>query len=234
MSMDANKTGAARRVLGFVKTTAIGGVVFLVPTFILGLLIVKAAGLLRRIAEPFGALLPVKNLFGLLVADILAVGLVVLACFGAGLLARVSFAKQFVKKAESGVLWRIPGYGFVKALTDSVDQSAAASAMRPVLVHFDDYAQLAFEVEQLGDGRKVIYVPSAPDPRAGALLVFEEARVERLPISFVTAISSVRALGRGLSQSLGPATSATRKTAAGVADVRDPGESHGLGRAGLS
>jgi hypothetical protein len=82
--------------------------------------------------------------------------------------------------------------------------------MRPVIVHFDDYAQLAFEVERLGDGRKVVYVPSAPDPRAGAVLVFDEARVEYVAMSFVAAIGSVRALGRGFGCALYPATSATR------------------------
>ena len=99
---------------------------------------------------------------------------------------------------RAGVLWRIPGYGFVKALTDSLDKSAAASSMRPVLAHFDDYAQLAFEVDQLADGRRVIYVPSAPDPRAGAVLVIDSARIEPVPITFVTAIGGLRALGRGL------------------------------------
>ena len=39
----------------------------------------------------------------------------ILACFLAGLLAHVSFASRFVKKAEAA-LWRIPGYGLVKGL----------------------------------------------------------------------------------------------------------------------
>jgi uncharacterized membrane protein len=77
--------------------------------------------------------------------------------------------------------------------------------MRPVLVHFDDCAQLAFEVDQLADGRRVVYIPSAPDPRAGTVLVMDKNRVEHLPMTFVAAISSFRALGRGV----GPALSAS-------------------------
>ena len=53
------------------------------------------------------------------------------------------------------MLWRIPGYGFIKALTDSLDKRAAESALRPVLIHFDDSAQLGFEVDHLADGRRV-------------------------------------------------------------------------------
>ena len=189
-------------VLGFVKTTIVGGLVFLVPVVILVVLAAKAGKLLRRLARPLAALLPVDRLHGVLVADVVVIAVVVMLCFLAGLLARVSVANRFIKKAETGVLWRIPGYGLMKALTDSFDKSAASSAMRPVLVRFDDYAQLAFEVDRLADGRRVVYLPSAPDPRAGTVVVVDEARVQAVEMSFLSAVRSLRALGRGVAASL--------------------------------
>ncbi len=197
-----DEIGGVRSVLGFVKTTVIGGLVFLVPLFILVLLVTKAVTVLQRLAQPLAAHLPVNTAFGVLVADIVVLVLVVLACFLAGLLARVTVAKRLVKKAEAGVLWRIPGYGFIKGLTDSLDNSASTSSLRPVLVHFDDAAQLGFEVDQVADGRKVVYIPSAPDPRAGEVLVMDQDRVEDVPITFIEAITAQRALGRGIGQSL--------------------------------
>lgn len=191
-----------RQALSFVKTTLVGGVVFLAPLVVLVVLVAKAAELLRRLARPLAALLPVDRFVGVLAADVVVGILVILGCFVAGLVARAGFANRIVKKAEAGVLWRIPGYGFIKGLTDSLDKSAAGS-MRPVLIHFDDAAQLAFEVDQLADGRRVIYVPSAPDPRAGSVLVMAQERVESVPIAFVAAIGSLRSLGRGLGRSLG-------------------------------
>ncbi len=198
----ADEAGGTRSALGFVKTTLIGGLVFLVPLVILAALVAKAVGFLQRLAEPLAARLPVNTILGVLVVYIVAIVLVVLVCFVAGLLARVSFANRFVKKAEAGVLWRIPGYGFIKGLTDSLDKSPAASSMRPVLAHFDDAAQLAFEVDQLADGRRVIYIPSAPDPRAGEVLVMDQDRIEPVPITFLAAIGALRALGRGVGSSL--------------------------------
>jgi uncharacterized membrane protein len=196
-----------RRVLGFVKTTVVGGLVFLIPLVILLAIVGKVTGLLQRLAQPLAERLPVNTVLGVVSADAVVIALLILACFLAGLLARVSFANRFVKRAETGVLWRIPGYGFVKGLTESLDRSAAASSMRPVLVRFDDYAQLAFEVDQLADGRRVIYIPSAPDPRAGSVLVMDQDRVEPVPITFVAAVGALRALGRGI----GPALSAAAK-----------------------
>ena len=188
----------ARGAYRFVKTTLIGGLVFLVPLVVLAFLGTKALGLLRRMAQPLATLLPVETtVWGVVVADAIAILAVIVACFLGGLLARASFADQFVKRAETGVLWRIPGYGFVKALTDSLDKRAAESTLRPVLIHFDDAAQLAFEVDRLPDGRRVIYIPSSPDPRAGSVMVMDGDRVEPVPMTFLVALRTMRALGRG-------------------------------------
>jgi uncharacterized membrane protein len=183
----------------FVKTTLIGGLVFLVPIAILAFLGMKAVHVLQRLARPLSRLLPVDTtVWGVVVADVIVVALILLACFAGGLLARLSFANQFVKKAETGVLWRIPGYGLVKALTDTIDKRAAQSAMQPVLIHFDDSSQLAFEVDRLPDGRRIVYVPSAPEPRAGSVIVMDGDRVEPVPMTFMAAVRAMRALGRGV------------------------------------
>jgi uncharacterized membrane protein len=196
--------------LGFVKTTFVGGLVFLVPVVILVVLLSKAGAILRRLAQPLAALLPVHRLLGVVVADVIVVVAAVAICFFAGLLARVSFANRFVKTAETGVLWSIPGYAFVKALTDNLDRHAAGAGLSPVLVHFDDYAQLAFEVDRLPDGRRVIYLPSAPNPRAGTVVVVDADRVEAVQMSFIGAIRSLRTLGRGVAPSLRPSPTSAR------------------------
>src|SRR4029079_10601846 len=115
------------------------------------------------------------------------------------LVSRVSVSKRFVKKAETGVLWRIPGYGFIRALTDTLGKSTAASSLRPVLIHYDDSGQLACEFDRLADGRRVVYVPSAPDPRAGAVVVMDADRVEPVPRTFVAALRGPRSVGNGAS-----------------------------------
>jgi uncharacterized membrane protein len=200
------------QALGFLKTTMVGGLVFMAPLIVLIFLVVKASEVLRRLAKPLAAHLPIDTIGGLVVADVLLIVLLIVACFSAGLLARFSFANRFVKKAEAGVLWRIPGYGFIKGLTDSLDKSPSACSMRTVLIHFDDSAQLAFEVDHLPDGRKVIYIPSSPDPRAGSVMVMDADRVEPVPISFATAVRLLRALGRGMGSSVSAGRGATTLT----------------------
>jgi uncharacterized membrane protein len=83
-----------RSVLGFLKTTLVGGLVFLVPVLVFIVLVVKVVELLRKLAQPLAAHLPVQTAFGVIAADVVVIVLLVLACFLAGLLARVSFANR--------------------------------------------------------------------------------------------------------------------------------------------
>ena len=194
---------AARRALGFVRTTLIGGLVFLVPLIVLVVLAVKVGRFLHKLAEPLWRALPVDTFAGTVAVDVIVVLGVIMGCFLAGLIAHFSLANRFVSRAEANVLWRIPGYGIVKGLTDSIDPHGTPS-LRPVLVHFEDYAQVAFEVDRAPDGRRVIYLPSAPEPRTGQVIVMEANQVEPLGMSFVGTAAAIRALGHGLAPSLPP------------------------------
>lgn len=204
MSITAVNHARARHAYQFVKATLMTGLIFLVPVVILAWLVAKGAKLLHGLAQPLAALLPIKTVAGLVVVDVIAIALLILACFLGGLLARVSTASRFVKRAETGVLWRIPGYALVKGLTDSLDKTASKRSMTPVLVHFDDYSQPGFEVDRLPDGRRVVYLPSAPDPRAGSIAVVSGDRVEAMPITFIAATRLLRELGRGMGSALSP------------------------------
>jgi uncharacterized membrane protein len=172
---------------------------------VLSFVVWKAEPYLRRLAKPFAGLLPMDTFIGVLVADVLVVAILLAICFLAGLLARLSLANRLVKRAESGLLWRLPGYDFFKAMVDSLDEKGTSS-LRPVLIHFDDAAQLALQVDRLPDGRCIVYVPDAPQPRSGSVIVMDADRVEPVPMTFLAALRSMRALGRGVGPSLRPQT----------------------------
>ena len=101
----------------FLKTTIVGGIVFLVPLVAIIYVIGKALQLSRTFAEPIAAFLPVDRVGGIALANLVAIIAIVLLCFLAGLAARTSFASAFVRESESRFLWKIPGYGFVKGFT---------------------------------------------------------------------------------------------------------------------
>jgi uncharacterized membrane protein len=195
--------GTTKRALKFVRTTLIGGLVFLAPLIVLVILAAKAGKFLQRLAAPLLRVLPVGTIVGHLVLDVIVILCLVLGCFLGGLVAHFSLANRFIAKAEANVLWRIPGYGIIKGLTSSLDPRAMPDLL-PVVVHFDDYSQVAFEVDRTADGRRVIYLPSAPEPRTGSVIVMDPQQVEPLPSSFMATVAAIRAVGHGLGPMLPP------------------------------
>src|SRR5205085_3413791 len=79
----------ARHALAVMKTTLVGGVVFMMPVVVLIVVFTKAGGYLRKLAQPLAKVLPLDTVFGVVVADAILIALFLLACFLAGLLTRL-------------------------------------------------------------------------------------------------------------------------------------------------
>jgi len=188
--------------MNFLKTTLIGGLVFLVPIIVVVAILGKAHRLMAALAAPLAAWIPIDAIGGVALANLLAVAAIVVLCFAAGLVARSSTAVRAVQSLESGFLTSIPGYGFIKGMTEGLAGREGSEALKPVLAKFDDASQVAFEIERNPDGRVVVYVPGAPDPWSGAVFVMTADRVEPLEASMHAAVKNIRTLGRGTSRLL--------------------------------
>jgi uncharacterized membrane protein len=187
----------------FIRVTIIGGVVFMVPLAVLVIILGKVVAFLSRLAKPLAAWVPLDTVAGVALADIIAALGIIVLCFLAGLAARSSVVKNFVNSLESRFLYSIPGYSFVKSLTGSVTGVEDEKSLVPVMAKFDDAAQIAFQVEALPTGQVVVYIPGAPDPWAGALLVMDAERITPLNRSLQEAVRNLRGLGTGSAAFLG-------------------------------
>jgi uncharacterized membrane protein len=181
----------------FIKTTIIGGLVFMVPVVIVVVIAGKALEIMMLVAKPLGNLIPIDSIGGVAVANVLALLGLALLCFVAGLIARSEMAKKVYRSLDSALL-AIPGYAFVRGFTDSMTKGQeTAKSLIPVLVRFDDNEQIGFEVERLKQGNVVVYLPGAPDPWSGSVVYFSGDRVKRLDMTVAQAINNIRHLGRG-------------------------------------
>ena len=184
--------------LGLIKTTVVGGFVFLIPAVIVVVALGKLIGALKVLAKALAPLFGIESVVGGLALDLFAVVVIVVLCFVAGLLARRATAKRMREKLDRALLNSFPGYAFIKGFADNLRHTEEmAGSFVPVAVQFDDYVQIAFETHREPNGEVSVYLPGAPNPWSGTVVYVSNERVKALPITLTEAIRNIRTLGKG-------------------------------------
>jgi uncharacterized membrane protein len=189
-------------MLRLIRTTIIGGILFLVPIAILVAAIGKGLEVTGALAKPLVHVLPVDMIGGFAVAQVLAIVLLLLICFVAGLIARAAIARKLVDALEANVLAKLPAYALLKTKTQSMLSPEDIEGMSVVVVRFDDAWQIGFEIERIEGGKVALFLPGSPDPWSGAVCVMEEDRVTPLDLPVATVAGIARRLGRGANEAL--------------------------------
>ena len=188
---------AIHKHFGFLKTTAVGGLIFLLPLVVIGALIGQVVPIVLTVAEVLGEWIPVRTVGGISALVAVAIGIVVLACFLAGLAARLSLGKRFSQFIEQNLMMLFPRYGIIRdQMTGSIGGDLDMPKLRPVMVSIQDVYRLAFEVEESTPGLATVYLPGAPDPWAGCVVYLPSDRISRLDIPFNDAVAICEQLGR--------------------------------------
>jgi uncharacterized membrane protein len=190
------------KLLGFIRTTLVGGLLFLVPIIVLAFVIGKAMSVAHRVVPLFEKPIESMQLGNVLTPEVFAALLVVLFCFAAGLFARTAPAKGIAGFLDSRILINIPGYALFRSMSGG-SAGIESFAHQPVLVAIEDEAwQLAFVVEKLSTGRIAVYVPGVPEAKSGSLYFLAPDRVKPADISPAAAFQVLRRMGVGSSQLL--------------------------------
>jgi uncharacterized membrane protein len=201
----------------FITTTVIGGLLFLVPVGFLGFVLYKAFGFMLLIAQPMADWLPVNTIGGVALANLIAIVAIVIICFFAGLIARNTLATGVVKKLESRVLMKIPGYTIVKGIKGGFD-TEETQQFKPVALALGTAERIGFEIQKLADGRSMVFIPSVPNAFSGITQILPADQVTYLDAPMTQIMEFVERYGHGVDGLL-----ATKVIAPAVAEV-DVGE----------
>ena len=179
------------------RTTVLGGLLFLVPLAVLAIVIGKAFQVSMLIASPIDKFIPVENIAGVAFVNLIAIALIVLVCYLAGLAAKRGFLGSRMERLDGFLIDAIPGYAVAKGMIGSVaKEDDIAALLTPVFVNFDDYNQIAFEIEH-DDASSVLFLPGSPSTWSGSTVVVDRKRVRVLNIPTHQAVKLMRVLGRG-------------------------------------
>lgn len=180
------------------KNTILGGILFLIPLAVVTIVLGKAYQVGLLVIKPLERILPIDSVGGVALVNILAVLLILALCYLAGLAARRGFLSGRMTRLDDFLVDLLPGYAVAKGMIGSARQEDdIASLLTPVLVRFDDYDQIAFELER-NETEATVFLPGAPSAWSGSAVVVAVERVRKLDIPTYQAAKLMRKLGRGM------------------------------------
>ena len=186
----------------FVKTTVVGGIVFLVPLILLILVLRHAMAFAGKIAGPVAEAFPAHKFAGIAVATIIAAFVLLLLSFLAGLFARTGFGRDLARWLEDSLLGNLPQYRMVKTMAEGLAQVEDGQNLRPALVSIEGGWQLGYLLEEVRAGWVAVFLPQSPTPMSGNVMYMPAERVRLLDMPIGEAVLLVKRLGAGSAQAL--------------------------------
>jgi uncharacterized membrane protein len=189
----------------FLKTTIVGGVLFLLPLAVVLMVLGYALGLASKVAQPISDRLDLQlwgDLAGVGLVTILSALVLVLVSFAAGIVARTYSGERITRWFESSLLGRLPQYQMLKSMTEGLAQLENARGIKPALISIEGGWQMGYLLEPLENGWSSVFLPQAPTPMSGNVMYLPADRVRPLGITMVEAMSIIRRIGVGSGEAL--------------------------------
>ena len=155
-----------KRFVAFLKATALGGVVVVLPAWLAVLLVLKALGQLQGFVKPVSSHLPQTVAH----PSVIAVLVLIALCFLVGALIQTAIGAKVEHAAERAVLEKIPGYTVLRSLASRLSDQSETASFQPALVEIEEALVPGFIVEQHSGNRSTVFIPSVPTPMLGPFI----------------------------------------------------------------
>lgn len=188
--------GAASQALEFARTTIIGGALFLLPIFVVFLVLGKIFGLIGGFTEPIVTALGVESIGGIAAGHLVTILAVVLAAFFAGLFARTGAGQAALTWIREGVAAIVPQFSLIQDVARKVGSDDDVADMPIVLVPTDAGWALGLLLEAEGDWHAV-FLPGAPQMSSGSVAYAHTDQIHRTDLTLTQLWGMLRARGKG-------------------------------------
>jgi len=188
------------RMKEFMKTTIVGGIVFLLPLVLTLVILEHAMRLAGKVAGPISKSLHLGSMgqaLGVSTATIIALLVLFAVSFAAGLVARTKAGARMSGWAEDSILGGLPQYKLMKSVAQGLVQIEQASGLKPVLASIEDGWQIGYLLEAVGNDWVAVFLPQAPTPTSGNVMYLPADRIKPLDIPMTRAIAVIKAIGVG-------------------------------------
>jgi len=179
------------------RRALLDGALVVLPIGAIVLLVLGLVGKLQQATDPIAG--------RYLHPAIVAVAFFLLTCLLIGLLIRSTAGRRARRMLEAVLFERIPGYRLMKAFAgDGPLVKGGGRAMRPALATIEDGQCPALVMDELTDGRLVVFVPGSPAPMSGAIYIFTADKVEFVDVPLLPFMKAISSWGLGLRELVTP------------------------------
>ena len=181
----------------FLKTTIIGGALFLVPVVLLIFVLSQAMAMVEKIAGPIADAWPGEEILGVGVVTIVSALVLLVISFLAGLFARTGVGRRIKDWLETSLFGKIPQYQMLKTMAENLTQVRSSEHLSTALVERDGAWQLGYVMDTIGPQVTAVFLPVSPTTMTGTVVYVPTTRVRHLDLPVSDAIMLVQRLGMG-------------------------------------
>jgi uncharacterized membrane protein len=187
-----------KETLEFVRTTVVGGALFLLPIIVVLFVLSKVFGLMGAFTEPVVRLMGVETVGGVAVSTLVTIFGIVLSAFLAGLFARTKAGQAALTWIQDGVSATLPQFSLIQGVARDVGAEGDHREMPVVMVPTDAGWALGLLLESEGDWHAV-YLPGAPEMSSGSVAYAHKDQIHQTDLSLKQLWMLMRGRGKGSS-----------------------------------
>lgn len=167
-----------------VKSTVIGGFFIVLPLLLVYVILEEILEAVVGLAAPIADLFPAGTFDDAKEPVALALALILIASVLFGIAAKLPIARRLGRWLEENTLGHLPLYRTLKSLTARFAKLEDGELFKPALVSSPDgQRELAYLMDDLGDGYAVVMLPRAPTPMVGSIKLVPMEQVEVLNVT---------------------------------------------------
>jgi len=189
-----------KRLREFFKSTLVGGLLVLLPLTILVYALVWVFNLVHKAISPLTKIIMETSTMQVVIADVVAVGLLVLACFLVGMFVRTRLGRWTYALIESRLLRKTPGYSMIKETVAQFldkDKQSPFSSVALARIFESDTLVSVFVTDRHADGSYTVFMPTGPNPTSGNIYHLRAENVFPVDVSVEDAMRSIISCGAG-------------------------------------
>jgi uncharacterized membrane protein len=180
-----------------------GGLFFLIPMFVIIFLINKIWDKIMSLSKSLAGLFGIQQTMEGGLGAIITISVILLICLISGMLMRVVLIKNLRNKLDAFLEKKIPGYGVYKLTMEKKFSKEDAPSRPVVLLTIDGISQPGVVVEEINDGRMIIYVPTQSALAGGRVYLVNSDAITKLDITESKLQTILSAQGKGLGKLAG-------------------------------